>query len=52
MLAKKSTEDDVRMMFAPYGTIEDCTVLRDPNGQSRGESAGECHLSGTRLHEK
>ncbi|XP_064595629.1 CUGBP Elav-like family member 2 isoform X11 [Liolophura sinensis] len=36
MLAKKSTEEDVRMMFAPYGTIEDCTVLRDPNGQSRG----------------
>ncbi|KAK6170085.1 hypothetical protein SNE40_018563 [Patella caerulea] len=36
MLAKKLTENDVRMMFAPFGSIEDCTVLRDQNGQSRG----------------
>ncbi|XP_033740333.1 CUGBP Elav-like family member 2 isoform X9 [Pecten maximus] len=36
MVSKKCTENDVRMMFAPFGTIEDCTVLRDQNGQSKG----------------
>jgi RNA recognition motif-containing protein len=36
MLSKKLNENDVRMMFAPFGTIEDCTVLRDANSQSRG----------------
>ncbi|XP_025099840.1 CUGBP Elav-like family member 2 isoform X13 [Pomacea canaliculata] len=36
MLSKKYNENDVRMMFAPFGTIEDCTVLRDANSQSRG----------------
>lgn len=36
MLSKKCTENDVRMMFAPYGTIEECTILREQNGQSRG----------------
>ena len=37
MLSKKFNENDVKMMFAPFGNIEDCTVLRDQNGQSRGE---------------
>lgn len=36
MLSKKCTENDVRVMFGPYGTIEECTVLRDTNGQSKG----------------
>lgn len=36
MLSKKFNETDVKMMFAPFGNIEDCTVLRDQNGQSRG----------------
>ena len=36
MLSKKCTENDVRMMFAPFGTIEECTILREQNGQSRG----------------
>ncbi|XP_078663550.1 CUGBP Elav-like family member 2 isoform X13 [Branchiostoma floridae x Branchiostoma belcheri] len=36
MVSKKCNESDVRIMFAPYGTIEECTVLRDQNGQSRG----------------
>jgi RNA recognition motif-containing protein len=36
MLSKKCTENDVRLMFGPYGTIEECTVLRDTNGQSKG----------------
>lgn len=38
MLAKKYTENDVRLMFAPYGNIEECTVLRDASGQSKGTS--------------
>ena len=36
MLSKKCSENDVRMMFAPFGTIEECTVLREQNGQSKG----------------
>ncbi|ELU11974.1 hypothetical protein CAPTEDRAFT_144233 [Capitella teleta] len=36
MLSKKCNENEVRMMFAPFGTIEECTVLREQNGQSRG----------------
>ncbi|KAJ8032416.1 CUGBP Elav-like family member 1 [Holothuria leucospilota] len=36
MLNKKFTEDDVRVMFAPYGTIESCTVLRDSENNSKG----------------
>ncbi|KAH9525114.1 CUGBP Elav-like member 2 [Bulinus truncatus] len=34
MLSKKFNESDVRMMFAPFGTIEECTVLRDHTGTS------------------
>lgn len=36
MLNKKYNENDVRQMFSTYGTIEECTVLRDPSGQSKG----------------
>ncbi|XP_059471508.1 CUGBP Elav-like family member 2 isoform X2 [Neocloeon triangulifer] len=36
MLAKKCNENDVRGMFGQFGTIEECTVLRDTNGQSKG----------------
>ena len=37
MLSKKCTENDVRMMYAPFGQIEECTVLREQNGQSKGK---------------
>lgn len=36
MLAKKYNENDVRLMFSAYGNIEECTVLRDASGQSKG----------------
>ena len=36
MLSKKYTEHDVRMIFASFGAIEECTVLQDHNGQSKG----------------
>ncbi|XP_078000292.1 CUGBP Elav-like family member 1 isoform X10 [Glandiceps talaboti] len=36
MVSKKCNETDTRLMFAPYGTIEECTVLRDAQGNSRG----------------
>ncbi|XP_045111238.1 CUGBP Elav-like family member 2 isoform X3 [Portunus trituberculatus] len=36
MLSKRYSEQDVRVMFSSHGTIEECTVLRDNNGQSKG----------------
>lgn len=36
MLSKKYGEIDVRSMFGVYGAIEECTVLRDTAGQSKG----------------
>ena len=36
MVSKKFNESDVRVMFNSFGTIEECTVLRDTNGVSKG----------------
>lgn len=36
MVAKRCNEAEVRQMFAGFGLIEDCTVLRDNNGNSKG----------------
>ena len=38
MVSKKYNENDVRAMFNSFGTIEECTVLRDTNGVSKGKS--------------
>ena len=36
MVSKKLGEEEVKLMFQQFGPIEDCTVLRDDNGISRG----------------
>ncbi|XP_026065693.1 CUGBP Elav-like family member 2 isoform X23 [Carassius auratus] len=36
MVSKKCNENDIRIMFSPLGQIEECRILRGPDGLSRG----------------
>ncbi|XP_061466995.1 CUGBP Elav-like family member 1 isoform X3 [Rhineura floridana] len=36
MISKKCNENDIRVMFSSFGQIEECRILRGPDGLSRG----------------
>ncbi|XP_077939581.1 CUGBP Elav-like family member 2 isoform X21 [Gasterosteus aculeatus] len=36
MISKKYGENEIRMMFLSFGQMEECRILRGPDGQSRG----------------
>ncbi|XP_063165592.1 CUGBP Elav-like family member 2 isoform X1 [Candoia aspera] len=38
MVSKKCNENDIRVLFSPFGQIEECRILRGPDGLSRVHS--------------
>lgn len=45
MVSKNLDEPSIRALFQSYGVIEDCTILRDANGKSRGGKKPELTLT-------
>nr|XP_046153240.1 CUGBP Elav-like family member 2 isoform X14 [Oncorhynchus gorbuscha] len=46
MVSKKCNENDIRVMFSAFGQIEECRILRGPDGLSRGLSHREANVKG------
>ncbi|XP_019898379.1 CUGBP Elav-like family member 2 isoform X21 [Esox lucius] len=46
MVSKKCNENDIRVMFSAFGQIEECRILRGPDGLSRGLNQREANVKG------
>ena len=37
MISKQATEDDLKGMFGAFGEVEDLSILKDSDGNSKGK---------------